>query len=122
MPSAESCAWASTAYCTSDPVPIRITSGSPSASLSTYAPLATPEVSANPSVPRGTIGSACRVRISAAGRSVLRSRVAQAAVVSLASAGRITSSPGISRRDATCSTGWWVGPSSPSPIESWVQM
>lgn len=22
--------------------------------------------------------------------------------------------------DATCSTGWWVGPSSPRPIESWV--
>ena len=28
--------------------------------------------------------------------------------------------PGIARSDRICSTGWWVGPSSPTPIESWV--
>ena len=42
-------------------------------------------------------------------------------LVSLASAGRRTRSPGIARMAASCSTGWWVGPSSPSPTESWVQ-
>ena len=30
--------------------------------------------------------------------------------------------PGIARSDASCSTGWWVGPSSPTPIESCVKM
>jgi hypothetical protein len=28
---------------------------------------------------------------------------------------------GIARSPASCSIGWWVGPSSPSPIESWVK-
>ena len=41
-------------------------------------------------------------------------------MTSLASAGRRTSSPGIARSEASCSIGWWVGPSSPSPMESWV--
>jgi hypothetical protein len=27
----------------------------------------------------------------------------------------------MSRRLMTCSTGWWVGPSSPTPTESWDQ-
>ena len=26
----------------------------------------------------------------------------------------------MARSDATCSMGWWVGPSSPTPTESWV--
>ena len=26
----------------------------------------------------------------------------------------------MARNEASCSTGWWVGPSSPSPIASWV--
>ena len=43
-----------------------------------------------------------------------------AAAVSLASAGRITCRPGIARSVARCSTGWWVGPSSPTPTESWL--
>ena len=43
-----------------------------------------------------------------------------AATVSLASAGRMTCSPGIARSVARCSTGWWVGPSSPTPTESWL--
>ena len=37
-----------------------------------------------------------------------------------ASAGRITHRSGTARKPARCSIGWWVGPSSPSPIESWV--
>ncbi len=44
-----------------------------------------------------------------------------AALVSLASAGRITCRPGMQRSVARCSTGWCVGPSSPTPTESWVQ-
>ena len=45
----------------------------------------------------------------------------QAIAVSTASQGRQTPMFGISRRVAACSTGWWVGPSSPSPMESWVK-
>ena len=44
----------------------------------------------------------------------------QAWAHSLASAGRISESPGMARSDARCSIGWWVGPSWPSPTESWV--
>ena len=44
-----------------------------------------------------------------------------ACAVSLASAGRITRMLGMARIAASCSTGWCVGPSWPSPIESWVQ-
>src|SRR5438128_12097041 len=39
---------------------------------------------------------------------------------SLASPGRITVIPGMARNEASCSIGWCVGPSSPSPIASWV--
>ena len=45
---------------------------------------------------------------------------AQATADSVVSPGRQTSMLGIRRREAVCSTGWWVGPSSPRPIESWV--
>jgi hypothetical protein len=41
-------------------------------------------------------------------------------MVSTVSQGRQTSMLGIMRSVAVCSTGWWVGPSSPRPIESWV--
>ena len=41
---------------------------------------------------------------------------------SFASPGRIVISAGIARSEARCSIGWWVGPSSPTPIESWVNM
>lgn len=44
----------------------------------------------------------------------------QAAAVSVASAGLMTSKFGITRRDGRCSMGWWVGPSSPTKILSWV--
>ncbi len=61
-----------------------------------------------------------RVRIRAVGPS--RSMATRRAWAdSLASAGRITRSPGMARMAASCSTGWWVGPSSPSPTESWLQ-
>ncbi len=47
--------------------------------------------------------------------------IAQAAAHSLPSAGRMRRSCGIARSEASCSIGWWVGPSSPRPIESWVK-
>ena len=62
-----------------------------------------------------------RVSASPHGPAV-RSRIAfQAPAVSLASPGRTIERPGMARSAAMCSIGWWVGPSSPSPIESCVQ-
>eukprot|EP00955_Chlamydomonas_euryale_P056715 356534-Chlamydomonas_euryale.AAC.6 len=43
-----------------------------------------------------------------------------APTVSMPPAGRIIMMSGMARNDARCSTGWWVGPSSPRPIESCV--
>jgi len=45
-----------------------------------------------------------------------------ASTASFASEGRIVTRPGIARNEASCSTGWCVGPSSPSPIESCVKI
>ena len=56
----------------------------------------------------------------AVGSWVWVSATFQAIAVSLASPGRMVSSPGVARSMASCSMGWWVGPSSPTPIESWV--
>ena len=55
-----------------------------------------------------------------AGACVLRSAAQYAADVSLPSAGRHRYMLGVVRRDSMISTGWWVGPSSPKPMESWV--
>ena len=46
--------------------------------------------------------------------------VYQPAIVSLASAGLNTIRLGIALSMERCSTGWWVGPSSPTPMLSWV--
>jgi len=45
----------------------------------------------------------------------------QASAVSLKPAGRTTSTFGVARSWASCSIGWCVGPSSPTPIESCVK-
>ena len=60
-----------------------------------------------------------RLRIKAVGPSWWTAST-QAWIVSFPSAGRITWRPGIARSAARCSTGWCVGPSSPTPTESWV--
>ena len=70
---------------------------------------------------RSKIGTVWRVSTSATGLWVRSTATRQASAASLASAGRITSRCGIARSEASCSIGWWVGPSSPSPIESWVK-
>ena len=54
------------------------------------------------------------------GPSVRSTECTQPTSVSTVSHGRQTSMLGIMRRVAVCSTGWWVGPSSPRPMESWV--
>ena len=127
MPSSFSVARASTAICTSEPVARKMTSGVPfGASASTYAPLATCFAEANTSPlarssPRSNTGMFWRVSAIPAG-PLRRSRIVfQAYAVSLASPGRTMSRPGIARRVASCSIGWWVGPSSPRATESCVQ-
>ncbi len=45
----------------------------------------------------------------------------QATAVSVVSQGRQTWRLGIRRRLPACSIDWWVGPSSPRPMESWVK-
>jgi indolepyruvate ferredoxin oxidoreductase alpha subunit len=47
-------------------------------------------------------------------------RAGFATQVSAVSQGRQTSMRGMTRSEARCSIGWCVGPSSPSPMESWV--
>ena len=85
-----------------------------------YPPLASPLADAY--LPRSRVGSAWRDSTRATGscRSGMITR--QASATSLASAGRMSMMPGMARSDASCSTGWWVGPSSPTPMESWVKM
>ncbi len=68
---------------------------------------------------RSSTGRFWRERISRTGPSTSSSTATRhASAVSAASEGRITVRFGIARSAAMCSTGWWVGPSSPSAIES----
>ena len=115
-PEPESLDAASRATVTSLPVPMMTTSSGRSESASTYPPQAT----APQSVVPASTGTSCRVRSRAVGPSASMAAF-HAPTVSLASAGRKTSRPGMTRSAATCSTGWWVGPSSPTPTESWLQ-
>ena len=64
-------------------------------------------------------GRFCLVRTSAQGVFSEVTAAYQAAMVSVASAGRNTLKFGIARSIASCSIGSWVGPSSPTPILSW---
>lgn len=75
-----------------------------------------PRATALPSVDAVTVW---RERINAVGPSCATACL-QASAVSFGSAGRTTRRPGIARSEARCSTGWWVGPSSPTPTESWL--
>ena len=65
------------------------------------------------------VSTFCLVRISAVGFSVDSIANFHAAAISTASPWRITCIFGIDLNIANCSIGWWVGPSSPTAIESW---
>mmetsp|Transcript_41834 Transcript_41834/g.97989 ORF Transcript_41834/g.97989 Transcript_41834/m.97989 type:complete len:208 (-) Transcript_41834:1535-2158(-) len=118
---APSSAAASTAIESSEPAPIMIASSSAVSLTIVYAPILVPARLSAAGILAST-GRFWRERMSAVG-PVLRSiEWTYAAAVSSASPGRITSRLGMRRRDETVSTGWWVGPSSPTPIESCVQM
>lgn len=86
-----------------------------------YAPLNTPlrRVATGMS---SSVGRSWRERMSEVGPSLRITDCTKAPAVSSASAGRITSMLGMTRSAETASTGWCVGPSSPTPIESCVRM
>jgi hypothetical protein len=67
------------------------------------------------------VATLCRVSTSSTGQSRVSTATFHATAVSFASQGRITMTFGIARRFASCSTGWCVGPSSPSAMLSWVK-
>ena len=99
MPSASSASAAANASCSSEPVPMRMSSGlPPAASRRTYPPRATPS-RAFSAVP-ASVGSFWRVRASATGPSPRSTAMAQAADVSLASPGRMNHRFGIARSAA----------------------
>ena len=88
-------------------LPIRSRSGSSAVchrgvSARMYAPRRRPSAAAN--CFRSSVGTFCRVRTRATGRSRVSIATRQATAVSLASAGRMTMSCGIARKLATCST------------------
>ena len=62
--------------------------------------------------------SFCLVKAIILGELELSSASSQHSKVSVVSAGLKTCKFGMSLSPESCSTGWWVGPSSPSPIES----
>ena len=83
-----------------------------------YAPRSRPDAGARSE--RSSVGTFCRDSDSATGPSVRSSATFHAHAVSFASAGRTNQRFGIARSAAYVSTGWCVGPSSPSPTESCV--
>src|SRR5262249_27599843 len=102
IPCATSCSCAETHSDTSLPVASRITSGlpPPGASANTYAPRFPP--SAEAYFVRSSVGTACRVRISAAGSCRSCRITFHASTTSFASHGRRVISPGIARRLTSC--------------------
>ena len=95
-------------------------SGRPSPDCqSVYAPRSAP--SAGATSERSSVGSFWRESASATGPPSRSSAIRHAIDVSFASPGRTYQRFGIDRSVMWCSTGWWVGPSSPRPTESCVQ-
>merc|ERR1719261_1275695 len=108
-------ALASTAICTSEPVATITSSAAVLALSSTYAPLATASTEL-----LAWFGMPWRDSASTEGASALATAHAKEPDTSLPSQGLKTYMLGMARRDSSISTGWWVGPSSPRPMESWV--
>src|SRR5271154_6223214 len=120
FPLSSNFALASTTSCNSEPAPSKMMSaGLPAVSAITYPPRRAPLAGAN--LVRSRVGTFWRESASRIGPCVCVIATRQASTASLASPGRITVRWGIARREATCSTGSWVGPSSPTPIESCVK-
>ncbi len=71
---------------------------------------------------RSRVGRAWRESTRQAGAPLWPRMTRQASAVSLASQGRSVIRPGMALSAVSCSIGWWVGPSSPTPMESWVKM
>ena len=71
---------------------------------------------------RSSVGSAWRDSAKLTGSCVCAIATRQPSATSLASAGRIVIIPGIARSVESCSIGWCVGPSSPTPMLSCVKM
>ena len=69
---------------------------------------------------RSMMGRFWRLQMRAVGPSVLSMAARHDSAASLASAGRMTVQCGMARREARCSMGSCVGPSSPRPMLSWV--
>mmetsp|Transcript_130491 Transcript_130491/g.194283 ORF Transcript_130491/g.194283 Transcript_130491/m.194283 type:complete len:216 (+) Transcript_130491:134-781(+) len=109
------------ACCTSEPDAMMISLRSPLSFLATYAPLRTPSRRVFTGIDL-RVSTFWRVRISDVGPSMRCCECTYAPTVSSGSAGRMTSMLGNVRSDDTVSTGWWVGPSSPTPMESCVRM
>mmetsp|Transcript_52932 Transcript_52932/g.137943 ORF Transcript_52932/g.137943 Transcript_52932/m.137943 type:complete len:225 (+) Transcript_52932:281-955(+) len=120
QPSAFSMSYACTMRATSLPVAMRINSNGSSVSLRMYAPLDRPLAGAN--TERSSVGNAWRDKTTAAGSCVRVMITFHISSTSLASQGRNVNKPGTERNAARCSIGWCVGPSSPTPIESWVKI
>ena len=66
------------------------------------------------------MSSPCLVRAITLGELLLSSAICQHSNVSIKSAGLKTFKFGIDLKLVNYSIGWWVGPSSPKPIESCV--
>ena len=84
-------------------------------------------ISTPPAKQTVTAGRSARFTVTAAGDPPLSYQwkkngvnIPGATAASLASPGRKTTTLGMARSIASCSIGWWVGPSSPTPMESWV--
>ena len=114
MPSSASRAAASIAIPTSEPVAMRIASPP---SRSTYPPRG---IAAICSAVRAWWGRPWRENRRLVGPWRRSIAACHAIIDSTASHGRHTDMFGINRNVAVCSTAWWVGPSSPRPMESWV--
>ena len=98
---------------TSLPVAMMVRAFSIDDSRIMYAPFETPSVFLTSVI----TGVSCRVRSIALGPSCMTA-ISHADEVSFASAGLNTSRFGIARKEAACSIGWCVGPSSPTATES----
>ena len=119
MPGVPSRSAASTASPTSEPVAISVTASRRRGLAQHVARRAAASRGAK-SAGRSSTAVFWRQSAISVGPSLRSSASPHAAAVSRPSAGRTTSRLGIARSAARCSTGWCVGPSSPTKMQSCV--